>query len=428
VALRRAAALAVAAVLLAGAPAVAPAQVFLASSPHPSFAIGPLIVVANVTPGLDPVSVTLVLSLVTLPDRPPAEIEQDLFVLWPAEIASEATGPADPLLARHLEMRGFTVTAAGQLAMGVRDRLKIGTVAPSDPAGVSATYASFVRRDAPQQGTGTYIRIPWTPKLVDPLAAVTLTLPLRGLVLPKPASWLEEMFWGRRWIVRVSVGELGPPSLPLFPLYFELRDRVVRLARDPSMLLANFSDSHQLRIEEFTPSNASRRMSRIRTGNEVVSMALTPSEGTVPQTLRVQFSYASGLGAWRPVLISAGILVLGNLAGLFMASTWCLDVWRRRRAARMPPLAAFAGLVPGETTYGEVVQRCGPPAEEYRSLPSGERRTLVYRGRRRMEPDGTGDGAAGKRAGIEEHEVEIPLEGDRVAEVRWRVRRARAAG
>jgi hypothetical protein len=194
------------------------------------------------------------------------------------------------------------------------------------------------------------------------------------------------------------------------------------------VLLANFSESHQLRIEEFTPSSASRRTSRIRTGNELVSMVLAPSEGTVPQTLRVQFSYASGLGAWRPVLISAAILLLGNIAGLFMASTWCWDVWSRRRASRLPPLDAFASLVPGETTYGEVVQRCGPPAEEYRSLPSGERRTLVYRGRRRMQPDGTGDGATGRRAGIEEHEVEIPLEGDRVTEVRWRVRRARAAG
>jgi hypothetical protein len=168
-------------------------------------------------------------------------------------------------------------------------------------------------------------------------------------------------------------------------------------------------------------------MSRLRAGTELVSLALTPSESLTSQTMRVQFSYFSGRIAWRPIVVSAVILVLSNIAGLFMTTTWIAQrVRRRRRTGGGPPLDAFARLVPGQTTYDEVLQLCGRPDEEHARLPSGERRLLVYRGTRAF-PRPTGDGGGPEPRGwrMEEHEVEVGLDGERVREVLWRVRRPR---
>jgi hypothetical protein len=418
-------------VLVAGllaAPPSASAQVFLATEPNPAFALGPLFVIVNVTPELAPLSVTVLLSLVAPAGGKTSDVRQDLHVLWPAEITGPtAPGLADPALARELESRAFSVTGSGRLAIGVRDRLRIGTTAPSEPADVSASYATFVRRDAPQQGVGSYVRIPWTAKLADPLSVLTLTMPLRGLVAAKPATWLEELFWGRRWVLTASMGDVGPPPSPVFPMYFEHRDRTIRLARDPALLLVSFADSDHLRIEEIAPSAATRRMSRLRAGTELVSLALTPSESLTAQAVRIHFSYFSGRIAWRPIVVSAVILVLSNIAGLFMTTTWIAQrVRRRRRSGGGPPLDAFTRLIPGQTTYDEVLQLCGRPDEEHGHLPSGERRLLLYRGTRAF-PSATRDGAGSGPRGwqMEEHEVEVGLDGQRVREVLWRVRRPR---
>jgi len=96
------------------------------------------------------------------------------------------------------------------------------------------------------------------------------------------------------------------------------RDRVIRLARDFSILGAEFADSDHLRIEEITPPAATRRPSRVRAGAETVGLALGAGEGLVPQVLTVRFSYFSGWIAWRPILVSVIALILGNLMGAFM--------------------------------------------------------------------------------------------------------------
>ena len=90
---------ALAVLLSAAMPAVTHGQVFLASRPNPEFLVGPLFVVANVSPGLGPVTVNLSWSLTTKPTRRPVDIQQDLYLLWPAEVAeSTAPGPAEPAL------------------------------------------------------------------------------------------------------------------------------------------------------------------------------------------------------------------------------------------------------------------------------------------------------------------------------------------
>lgn len=101
----------------------------------------------------------------------------------------------------------------------------------------------------------------------------------------------------------------------LYPLYFGARDRIVPLARDFSMLLINFADADHLKIDEVVPASTSRRMSETRSNTEAFRLPLLSSEGLVPQILKVQFAYFAGRLAWRPILISALFLGLGNVTG-----------------------------------------------------------------------------------------------------------------
>src|SRR4029077_17741185 len=111
----------------------------------------------------------------------------------------------------------------------------------------------------------------------SPLVLANLTMALKDLINPRAANWVEELFWGRRWVLTLSSGSVG--SLALYSMYFEHRDRVVRLAPDVSLLLANFTDAEHLRIEEISPATAPRRSSRTRAGSENVSLTLAPNEG-----------------------------------------------------------------------------------------------------------------------------------------------------
>src|SRR5713101_2004845 len=91
----------VAVLALTGAlPSAASAQIFLASKPHPDFAVGPLFVIANVSPDLS-VTVNISFSLTLRPGAAHVAMEQDLFLLWPAEVAEPTVaGPAASTLAR----------------------------------------------------------------------------------------------------------------------------------------------------------------------------------------------------------------------------------------------------------------------------------------------------------------------------------------
>ena len=405
---------AMAAFLCAVTPTAGYGQVFLASRPHPEFLIGPLFVVANVSPELAPVTVNLSFSLTVKPGVRKAGINQDLYLLWPAEVVeSTAPGPADPQLIREIEGRGFAVTGSGRLLLRSRDRLQVGTTAIGDPLDVVASYVAYTRPGS-QTGSVTYIKIPWTPRLADQLAVVTLVLPLRGLIAPKASTWFDEFFWGRRQVITIGFGDLGPPVLGLFSLYYERRDRVVHLAREYSLLIANFGDSDHLKIEEITPSTAVRRQSRVRAGGEVVALTLLPSQDATSQSLRVQFHYFSGRINWRPVVISALVLLVTNFAGVLMFSLEINRRVRRRRRIRRRFAAAAVSVnggvpsrddlisqIPAGTRYDEVVARFGQPDEEHERVTPPGRRTIIYR-------------AAN---GSEQNEVAIELQDDRVREV-----------
>jgi hypothetical protein len=406
---------AIAAILCAAMAVPAPghAQVFLASQPHPEFTIGPLFVVASVNQGQPSVTVNLSWSLTTGPVTSKADIAQDLYLLWPAEIAAAtAPGAAEPQLVREVERRGLQVTSSGRLVLRSRDRLQLGTAAVGEPVAVSPSFVNFTR-PATQAGVVTYIKIPWTPALADPLSIVTLVIPLRGLLAQKAGTWLEDLFWGPRQVLTAGFGDLGPPALGLFALYYERRDRIVHLARDYSLVIANFGDSDHLKIEEISPASAVRRQSRVRAGGEVVALTLLPSQDVASQSLRVQYHYFTGRINWRPIVISALILLATNLGGALMLSTEVHRRIRRRRRARrrfeatiaspngVPSRESLVNLIPVGTRYDEVVARFGrPDAEHERVTPPG-RRTLLYRGAN----------------GAEHHEVAIEIHDDRVREV-----------
>ena len=283
--------------------------------------------------------------------------------------------------------------------------MQVGTVALGEPLDVLASYVAYTRPGG-QTGSVTYIKIPWTPRLADQLAVVTLVLPLRGLIAPKATTWLDEFFWGRRQVLTIGFGDLGPPVLGLFSLYYERRDRIVHLAREYSLLIANFGDSDHLKIEEITPATAVRRQSRVRAGGEVVALTLLPSQDVTAQSLRVQFHYFTGRINWRPIVISALILLVTNFAGVLMFSTdMSRRIKRRRRARRrfgaaaaatngssVPSRESLITLMSVGTPYDEVVARFGRPDEEHErvtpagpahgDLPGGERRRAARGGHR----------------------------------------------
>jgi hypothetical protein len=432
----------VTALLLCGGPPAGHAQVFLSSEPHPQFAIGPLFIVGTIRPDLGPVAVRVSWSVTLPPGGSPRDIGEALYLLWPGEVAeATAPGPPDPALRRHVEERGFTVVNGGRLALESRDRTKLGTLAQGTPLPEIASFVTFYKTgtNAAQSGIGTFLRIPWTPLLADPVSLMSFTMTVKDMIAPKPATWMEELFWGRRYTVSLSAGSAG--SLALYSLYFDQRDRVVRFARDFSLLLAAFTDADHLRVEEINPASATRRPSRVRAGGETISLPLTAAEGAGPQTLKVQFSYFSGPIAWRPILVSLVLLIIGNLMGAFMfaqevrrffRTRFHLERRQRRRLTShgaVPTAEALARIVPGRTTRDEVLQLCGPPVEEREQHQSTTARALIYRGVQRLPHRRfrLGSLATVSHWDEEHSEVEIALDDERVTDVQTRVRRFRLA-
>jgi hypothetical protein len=429
--------------MLVAAPGAAYGQVFIATQPKPEFTIGPLSVRANVGPVPGPIDVSVLFSLVVPATVSGGALEQDLYLLWPGEVDGEPVpGAADPELRRTVEGRGFQVTREGRLPLAARaiysgrDRQK------AEPIAGGAPFVTYTREAGPLgQGTpGSWIRIPWTPRLIDRTWLVELRMRLTGLRRPKQATWLENALWGERHVITLSFSDVRTRAT--FPMYLAYRDRVVHLADDPSQLIINFADSEHLKIHDVYPGSSQRRSSETRRATEIVSAYLDPSEGIRPQVLSVQFGYFTGWKAWSPLLFAALFFVLGNLAGP-LVTTLVKTVGARlqgrihfgpqsetpaqRETGTIVPREMLARISPGETTHAEVLNLCGPDPEEREKLSAPGRRTLVYRGRRVVPHRRRRFGwlATVNRWDIEHHEVEIELDGDRVRDVQAQVYRTR---
>jgi hypothetical protein len=433
--------------MLCALPGALQAQVFIATKPHPDFWIAPVFVSAtvgrqDVTGDRGPVTLNVSWSVAPPPNRDPATIAQDLYILWPGEVSGTVAGGVDPALARQVEGAGFKILTHGRLRLAARNRNVMGTGASVAlrPLG-EAPFVTFARPEGLAHGArpASYIRIPWKPELASLDWLARLELPVMGAIATKPVSWLEETFWGRRHIITLSFGEVGYSSL--YPLYFGARNRVIPLASDFSLLLINFADSSHLKVDEVVPVSASRRRSETRPDTETISIPLVAAEGLVPHVLRVQFAYFRGRLPWRPILFSALLLGLGNLTGPLVAA-----LARRlartlrarvhlgrggapgRESGMVPSKEALARIRPGETTYDEVLRVCGPNPDEEARLPSGEPRMLVYRGQRLVPQGWRSFGWFGTVShwDVEHHEVQIDFDRDRVRDIQARVRRARA--
>lgn len=429
--------------MLVAAPGAAYGQVFIATQPKPEFTIGPLSVRANVGPVPGPIDVSVLFSLVVPATVSGGALEQDLYLLWPGEVDGEPVpGAPDPELRRTVEGRGFQVTREGRLPLAARaiysgrDRQK------PEPIAGGAPFVTYTREAGPLgQGTpGSWIRIPWTPRLIDRTWLVELRMRLTGLRRPKQATWLENALWGERHVITLSFSDVRTRAT--FPMYLAYRDRVVHLADDPSQLIINFADSEHLKIHDVYPGSSQRRSSETRRATEIVSAYLDPSEGIRPQVLSVQFGYFTGWKAWSPLLFAALFFVLGNLAGP-LVTTLVKTVGARlqgrihfgpqretpaqRETGTIVPREMLARISPGETTHAEVLNLCGPDPEEREKLSAPGRRTLVYRGRRVVPHRRRRFGwlATVNRWDIEHHEVEIELDGDRVRDVQAQVYRTR---
>ncbi|PYN74491.1 MAG: hypothetical protein DMD96_30265 [Candidatus Rokuibacteriota bacterium] len=428
------------ALLLAAAPGIADGQVFLASRSNPEFTLGPLFVRATVTPELGAVTLDVLWSLVIPPTTSGGAIAQDLFLLWPNSVDGDSTaGPPDPALAAYVKTRGFTPIMEGRLPLFAQSLYRIGEELPPEPIRGGAPFVTFVRQSGPLGLTApvTYVRIPWTPLLANRTFLMNLRMELTDLVKQRKATWIEDAFWGPQHSISVTFNDVRPRAL--FPVYFEHRDRVVRLADDPSQLIVNFRDAEHLKIYEIFPRTAGRRRSETLESTEEISLFLDSSEGISPQVLTAQFGYFRGMRSWAPVLIPIVFFMLGNLAmplfmmiarraGAMLASRFQVGPGgATRQTGVVLARDTLARIVPGSTTYQEVLRLGGPDAEEHEQLTAAPgRRTLVYRGRRVVPQGRRGLGwlATVSSWSVEHHEVEITLERDVVTDVQARVRRS----
>jgi acetolactate synthase regulatory subunit len=117
--------------------------------------------------------------------------------------------------------------------------------------------------------------------------------------------------------------------------------------------------------------------------------------------------------AWIGRALRARVLLGRTVAG-----------WHRGIA---PPPEVLDRIRPGETTYEDVLRLCGPGVEEQVRLPARETQALVYRAQRVVPRRGWSLGwfATVRYWDVEDREVAITFESNRVRDIQARVRRAR---
>ena len=421
---------------------------------------------AIVTPTLDRTDVEVRFSLEVAPNVPGTQVEQTLYLLWPGEVLlaaasgrtdgdraarkkaekapkgdkaakAEPSGP-DPALARFVEERGYKVRTQGVLPLLTRD-IYGGRDSEREVAG--APFVTFFRDRGANGETppATWIRLPWRPEMINRANLMSLKFSSSELLKPERATWLEETFRGRRYLISLSFHEVRARGM--FPLYLEHRDRIVKLAEDPSQLTLVFRDPDHLKIESITPPTATRRLSDGRQVSQLVSLFLDRGEGIAPQLLTVQFGYFRGIHSWMPLLIPTLFFLLGNLAAVGvrvgaekLSKRFAGRVlWGRapeppqRETGIIVPRETLARIAPGETTVGKLMELLGASPEEQERLDGSGRRTLVYRGRRLVPQRKRTVGwlTTVSHWDAEDHELEILIEGDRVRDVQARIRRSR---
>jgi hypothetical protein len=433
-------ALLLAALVLLVVPAAASAQVFIASIPDPTFAVGPLTIRATVTPALSPVDIEVRWSLDIDAGKSRAGIEQDIYLLWPGEVKSPlGDKPGDKTLEKYVEARGFSVIGGGRLPLYAQNIYAEGVEAAPKPVG-EAPYVTFVQ-DSHALGLsppGTWIRIPWTPQMANVTFTMSLHMRAARVIKPGQARWFETLFTGERHQFSISFNEVR--DRPIFPMYAEHRDRAIRLADAPAELLVHFTEADHLRIEQVYPPTSMRRLSESLESTEVVSLFMGSGEGVVPQHLAVQFGYFSRLQGVMIVIIPLLLLAAGPALGPVIGRSAVALITRLRSRLHLgvPGVKALPRergvllgrevldrIEAGRTTRAEVLRLCGTEVEEEERTGKPDRSVLIYRGwraepetRQRMRWLATVEAWA---VLVQEVHIEIGL----VKDVQVRIRRSR---
>jgi hypothetical protein len=432
------------AALLIGPPS-SRAQVFLASKPEPEFSIGSLFIAASISKSLGPTPIDVQWSLVLPAKRRAADIAQDLYLLWPEAVTSPTPeGRPDPALERMIAGDAMSIVRSGRLPLGSRPVDHTGRSRTVEPMGDGAPFVTFVRQtnSGGLSNPGTLIRIPWHELLGDPARMATLRLTSSRVVRDKPQTWLDELFWGRRHTASLTFGDVRFSSL--YGLYFEHRDRLIPMAGDLSQLTLRFGDADHLRLDEISPAGATSQRSQTRKETETVTLVLDKSDGLKPQLLRASFAYFDGLHAILPIAVTVAVFTLGHLGGPLVAAVFRRGAAAMARRVHIAPRRGTADhtsgvvlskdtlgrITPGETTYQQVLELCGPQSEEHEQFKMPGRRSLIYRGRRAVPHQGRSFGrlATVSHWDIEHHEVVIDFEGDLVTDLQAHVRRSRSPG
>jgi hypothetical protein len=161
--------------------ATAGGQVFLATRPNPEFKIGPVFIRASVGPSLGPVTVDVRWTVGVASDRSALGLEQDLYLLWPAEIrVDEPAATGDAALAEYVRRRRFTVIREGQLPLLVERLYTRQGGAPADRPAGTASFVSFQHVGLDSLGvrpTASMIKIPWSQDFVNRVRRTRLPHP-----------------------------------------------------------------------------------------------------------------------------------------------------------------------------------------------------------------------------------------------------------
>jgi hypothetical protein len=425
-------------VALVTVPASVEAQALFASRPRAGLVVSPLFVVANLTPDAANIPVEVMFSLAIPPGRSALEFEQDLYLLWPGEVVgSDSTGGID--LPADVAAQ-VTVVARGRV--GLQAQRHYESPADTEVVAGGAPFVSVVRTGGPlgRSPAATYIRIPWNWHLANQAWLMSVHFVAKDLVKPKPTTWLGRTVSGPRSTVTLGFNDVGAPAM--FSMYYWQRDNVLPVA-SPARLVANFAQADRLAIDEMFPPAARREPSSSQPATDIVSLFLEPTEALTPQGLRVEFGYFSRLQSWGPILIPALFFALGNAAGALVRGfaervTRRLGGWlqlgrQRASAAEVAtgtviPRDRLAAIIPGETTYEEVLRLAGTQMEVREDLAMPRRKTLVYRGRRDVPHRRWAWSwlAAVSYWDVERHEVEIVVDEGLVQNIQVRIDRARS--
>jgi hypothetical protein len=420
-------------------PASAGAQLFVSARPDPPFTIGPLMIRATVREGPGPVPVVVAFSLQQAPDQKSGDPAQDLFLLWPGEVVNALPDQKpDAALARYVTDQGFDVVSEGRVGLAARNLSDDGRL---ETQAAGAPFVTFVQTGAlGLSPPATFIRIPWTPRLIDRRWLIELTMDATGLIKPQKVGWAERLVRGLHY--RVAIGFHEVRDRPLFPMYFAHRDRVVHLADAPAELVVQFPQSDRLKIDDVFPPTSIRRLSETLESTEIVSLFLDRSDGLTPQQLAVQFGYFSRTQTALLVAAPIVLLALGQAIGPLLgrglarvlgvaAARVQLGGWRpggrKREQGVILPREVLERIAPGKTTEDEVLRLCGTEVERQERLQDSGRTTLIYRGRR-LVPEARrilGWFTTVRHWGVERHEVRIELEAGLVRDVQAEVRRYR---